>query len=362
MSSDGLKLTTYFGERDRVGDAFLAEALFEIYERHGLRASVLMRGVEGFGMKHHLRTDRLLTLSEDLPIVSVAIDRQDRIAAALADVERLRSSGLVTLERARLLADADNAEALDTASPGDTAKLTIYFGRHARVDGRPARLAVVEHLHQSGLDGSTVLLGVDGTLHGARQRAKFFSANANVPLMMISIGASSALATACRELMAMLDDTVMTLERVQVLKRDGQRLAEPRDLPETDPSGLAVWRKLMLYASEQTQASGHPVHVEAVRRLREEQAAGATALRGIWGYHGDHLPHGDSFWSLRRRVPTVTVVVDTPARTARWLEILDEITPARGLITSEIVPAYRAVAADASHGGLELAGPVSRAT
>ena len=33
-----------------------------------------MRGVEGFGAKHHLRTDRLLTLSEDLPLVSVAVD------------------------------------------------------------------------------------------------------------------------------------------------------------------------------------------------------------------------------------------------------------------------------------------------
>ena len=40
------------------GGEFLADALFEIYERHGLRASVLIRGVEGFGIKHHLRTDR----------------------------------------------------------------------------------------------------------------------------------------------------------------------------------------------------------------------------------------------------------------------------------------------------------------
>ena len=58
-----------------------------------------------------------------------------------------------------------------------------------------------------------MLLGVDGTLHGGRQRAKFFSANADVPMMVISIAASAVLATACRELMAMLDDPVMTLER-----------------------------------------------------------------------------------------------------------------------------------------------------
>ena len=47
-----------------------------------------MRGVEGFGAKQHLRTDRLLTLSEDLPLVSVAVDTRARIEAALAEVTR----------------------------------------------------------------------------------------------------------------------------------------------------------------------------------------------------------------------------------------------------------------------------------
>ena len=70
-----LKLTTYFGERDRAGDRFLADALLDLYARHELRTSVVLRGVEGFGVKHHLHTDRLLTLSEDLPLVSVAVDR-----------------------------------------------------------------------------------------------------------------------------------------------------------------------------------------------------------------------------------------------------------------------------------------------
>ena len=77
--TDALKLTTYFGERDRVGDRFLADALADLYARHELRSSLVLRGVAGFGVKHHLRTDRLLTLSEDLPIVSVAVDARARI-------------------------------------------------------------------------------------------------------------------------------------------------------------------------------------------------------------------------------------------------------------------------------------------
>jgi PII-like signaling protein len=72
VNEDCLKLTTYFGERDRASGGFLADAFTDIYARHELQTSLVMRGVEGFGVRQHLRTDRLLTLSEDLPLVSVA--------------------------------------------------------------------------------------------------------------------------------------------------------------------------------------------------------------------------------------------------------------------------------------------------
>ena len=67
-------------------------------------------------------------------------------------------------------------------------------------------------------------------------------------------------------------------------------------------------------------------------------AAGATALRGVWGYHGDHEPHGDRSWSLRRHVPVLTVIVDTPERIREWFAIIDELTDEAGLVTSEMVP------------------------
>ena len=79
-----------------------------------------------------------------------------------------------------------------------------------------------------------------------------------------------------------------------------------------------------------------------MRTLRAAGASGATSLRGIWGYHGDHQPHGDSFWQLRRRVPIVTVIVDTPQRVRIWFELVDQLTRDTGLVTCEIVPAFRA--------------------
>lgn len=143
--------------------------------------------------------------------------------------------------------------------------------------------------------------------------------------------------------------------RVRVCKRDGQKLAEPPHLAETDPSGLGVWQKLMVYAGEQARSNGHPLHQRLVRALRAGNASGATSLRGIWGYDGDHPPHGDSFWQLRRRVPVVTVIVDTPERKRRWFELVDDVTGETGLVTSEMVPASRSTGPEVERGGLRLA-------
>lgn len=350
--SDGLKLTTYFGERDRVGDRFLADHLLDIYDRRRVGVGVLIRGVEGFGVKHRLRTDRLLTLSEDLPIVAAAVDEPVRIEEALADVLELEFDGLVTLERTRLLG-AGQARIRD--EPGSATKLTLYLGRGARGGGRPAHAAVLDVLNEGGVDGATVLLGVDGMLSGVRRRARFWSPNAEVPLMVISVAPAARLTPLLPRLKELAGEAGVTAERVQVLKRDGRVLREPEVVPGSDSSGLGRWQKLMLYSSEHTTFGGHPVHIEAVRRLRRGGAAGATCLRGTRGFDGRHAPHGDTFLSLRRRVPTLTVVVDTPAATGRWFEILDAITPDRGLITSEVVPGFRATGPELRVGGLRLA-------
>lgn len=347
-----MKLTTYFGERDRAGSAFLADALVDAYARHTLRTSVILRGVEGFGIRHHLQTARLLTLSEDLPIVSVAVDTRARIEAVVPEVRELSGDGLITLERARML----TGELAPFPLPGEAAKLTLYCGRQERAAGRPAYLAVVDALRRAGVAGATVLLGVDGTAHGERRRARFFGRNADVPLMIIAVGSVETVSRALPELGSLLDRPLVTLERVRILKRDGASLASLPAPGGQDASAVSMWRKLMVYASEQARHDGHPLYVQIVRRLREAGALGATCLRGFWGYHGDHEPHGDRLLALRRRVPVVTVVVDTPERIGRWFAIIDELTDETGLVTSELVPAFRASGPDVERGGLRLAG------
>jgi PII-like signaling protein len=350
-----LKLTVYFGERTRAGDRFLADALIDVFVRHEVRTSVLLRGVQGFGARHATRTDRLLSLSEDLPVAAVAVDTGPRIEAALADVEALRFPGLVTLERARM--PTARAAAVELrADEHEATKLTVYLGRHERSGDRPAAEAIVDLLHGAGVAGATVLLGVDGTAHGARRRAGLLSRNVDVPLMIVSVGDGPRIASVLPALAALAERPILTLERVRVCRRDGVRLASPHDVPGPDDAGLAMWQKLMVYVGEDALCDGRPVHRELVTALRRAGAAGATSLRGVRGYHGDHVPHGDVLWQLRRRTPIVTVVIDRPDRARAWFQIADELTRDRGLVTSEMVPAYRATGPDRTTGGLRLAG------
>ncbi|WP_300605812.1 DUF190 domain-containing protein [Trebonia sp.] len=82
--------------------------------------------------------------------------------------------------------------------------------------------------------------------------------------------------------------------------------------------------------------------------LRAAGIGGATTLRGVWGFHGDHAPHGDRLLQLGRRVPAVTIVVDTPERIAAAFSAIDELTGEQGLVTSETVPARRVSAVRAA--------------
>ncbi len=350
MSAESVKLTVYFGESDRVEGHLLSDALLDLFEAQGLHAAVLLRAVEGFGLAQTLRTDRFLSLSEDLPLVAIAVDERPRIEALLPRVTELVEGGLVTLERVRLLqGERDGVE------PHAETKLTVYLGRDERVGGRVAFHELLERLHALGLAGATVLLGVDGMAHRRRRRARFFARNDDVPVLVVSIGRDKTIARALPVLDELLAEPIVTLERVRVCKRDGALLADPGRPPERDDAGLRVWQKLTVLAGEQARAAGRPLHVELIRRLREAGGSGATTLRGIRGFSGDHPPHGDRLFRLRREVPVLTTIVDSPERIDEWFRIVDAVTGEAGLVTSELVPAFWAVARDRRVGGLELA-------
>jgi hypothetical protein len=55
--TDYLKLTTYFAERLRSENRFLADALLDSYAREAVATSIVLRGIASFGPHHEFRSD-----------------------------------------------------------------------------------------------------------------------------------------------------------------------------------------------------------------------------------------------------------------------------------------------------------------
>jgi PII-like signaling protein len=314
--------------------------MFDIFGSHDVATSVMLRGIASFGASHELRTDVSLSLSEDPAVAIAAVDVEPKIRSLVGEAAAMTGRGLLTLERARLVTPQRGALDDVGSHNGDAAKLTVYVGRQERIAGKAAYYTVCQLLHQHGFAGAIALLGVDGTAHGERYRARFFGRNVNVPMMIIAIGSTAQVSSAATELAAATPNPLLTVERVRLCKRDGEVFARPQQLPLTDDRGRTLWQKLMVYTDETVTHDGLPIHRALIQQLlRSGTARGATVLRGIWGFNGDHKPHGDKFFQIARRLPITTIIVDTPDSIARSFDIVDELTGRHGLVTSEMVPA-----------------------
>lgn len=336
MTQLGLKVTTYFGENARSGRHLLSDVFGDIYETNGLRTAILLRGVEGFGVDHLLRSDRSADIALNLPLVSTAIDERAAIERIVPELRGHLSGGLLTVERVALRS-GDLAEVAPSGGASDELKVALYLGRGARLGKKLAFVRAVEILRGKGVAGATVVLGLDGMMDGRRRRARFLSGNGAVPVRVTAIGARTCIESAIRELEQALGDPAVTVERVTVCKRDGITHASPLAHP-AGSDGPEQWQRLTVYVASGARHEGRPLGYELIRRLYQANAAGATLTRGIWGFSGDHAPHGDRALSVARDTPVVVTTICPSSDTERLWTVIDELTHDHGLVTAETVP------------------------
>lgn len=93
------KLTVYIGEQDKYHHRSLKTALINLFMQEGISGATAIRGLEGYGASKKFHTNRILDLSVDLPVLVIAIDHEDRIAAVLPKVEEMVEHGVITVEK-----------------------------------------------------------------------------------------------------------------------------------------------------------------------------------------------------------------------------------------------------------------------
>lgn len=93
----------HIGERDKYEGRPLYVQIVELLRRKHYAGATVYRAIMGFGASSHIRTDRFLELSLDLPIVVECVETQERIDAILPELDDMIGGGLITLERAHVI-------------------------------------------------------------------------------------------------------------------------------------------------------------------------------------------------------------------------------------------------------------------
>lgn len=107
LKKEAKLLRIILGEADKVQHSALYDVIVREAHRLGLAGATAWRGIMGYGPTSRIRTDRILDLAADLPVVIEIVDTQEKIDAFLPVLDGLFESagcgGLVTVENVEVI-------------------------------------------------------------------------------------------------------------------------------------------------------------------------------------------------------------------------------------------------------------------
>jgi PII-like signaling protein len=103
LPKDAVLLRIFFGEADKYQGRPLYEAIVMKARELHLAGATVLRGPMGFGHSSRVHTAKILRLSEDLPLLIEIVDAEEKIDAFLPVLDQMMGSGLVTLEKVKVL-------------------------------------------------------------------------------------------------------------------------------------------------------------------------------------------------------------------------------------------------------------------
>jgi uncharacterized protein len=93
----------HIGESDKWHGRPLYEAIVEMLRKEGFSGVTVLRGVGGYGGSSVYHTDKILRLSQDLPIIVEIVETTERIEQILPRLDAMVEGGLITLEKVRVI-------------------------------------------------------------------------------------------------------------------------------------------------------------------------------------------------------------------------------------------------------------------
>ncbi|MBL8091620.1 MAG: DUF190 domain-containing protein [Anaerolineales bacterium] len=103
LPEEGYLLRIFIGESDKHENKPLYQWIVFQAREQGLAGATVLRGTMGYGANtHYIRTFKIESLSEDMPMIIEIVDTKEKLETFFALIDPHIKAGLVTLEKAQI--------------------------------------------------------------------------------------------------------------------------------------------------------------------------------------------------------------------------------------------------------------------
>ena len=228
------KVTIFVNEDTQHHFGSLCDSILTFLLHKGVSGATATRAMAGFGARQAMHTTKIEVLTEYLPIRIEFIETAAKVDELMPTLYDMVVDGVIEVQDTQVVKVASQERPSPPKGPhtemrGTARLMRIYMGESDKWQGEPLYEAIVKRLRLMDIAGATVYRGILG--YGAKghtHKSGRLGFSNDLPVMISVVDTEEKLATAVNEIESMIEDGIIVLSDVDVIRLVHSRpAAEP---------------------------------------------------------------------------------------------------------------------------------------
>ena len=228
------KVTIFVNEDTQHHFGSLCDSILTFLLHKGVSGATATRAMAGFGARQAMHTTKIEVLTEYLPIRIEFIETAAKVDELMPALYDMVIDGVIEVQDTQVVKVASKERPSPPKGPhtemrGTARLMRIYMGESDKWQGEPLYEAIVKRLRLMEIAGATVYRGILGYgIKGHTHKSGRLGFSHDLPVMISIVDTEEKLATAVNEIESMIEDGIIVLSDVDVIRLVHSRpAAEP---------------------------------------------------------------------------------------------------------------------------------------
>jgi PII-like signaling protein len=228
------KVTIFINEDTQHHFASLCDSILTFLLHKGVAGATATRAMAGFGAHQVMHTTKVEVLTEHLPVRIEFIESAAKVDELMPTLYDMVNDGVIEIQDTNVVKVANKERPTPPKGPhtemrGTARLMRIYMGESDKWQGEPLYEALVKRLRLMDIAGATVYRGILGYgVKGHKHQSGRLGFSGDLPVMISVVDSEDKLAKALNEIESMMQDGIIVLSDVDVI-----RLVHSRPAPES---------------------------------------------------------------------------------------------------------------------------------